>query len=239
MQRNQHRMPATPPFCDLLARRLAAAVYTLLAISATGAADYQTAVLTDGPKAYYRLNDDTGGSPINRNSGSLGAAGNATNDLPTGVVHPFPGAIVGDGNRSEFFDFSTRTEVPWNAALNPPNTQAFTIEAWFYPASDQINGGQSPINNRYAPSGANRQGWVFFQRAPNLDYSGHGGFEGVGWNCRMYRGSGSSSGLDVVSQVPYEVGKWSHVDVGYAPIDPVTNGRLTIYIHGVAARANI
>ena len=31
-------MPATPPFCDLLARRLAAAVYTLLAISTTGAA---------------------------------------------------------------------------------------------------------------------------------------------------------------------------------------------------------
>jgi hypothetical protein len=202
------------------------------------AADYAATVLSDQPKAYYRLNDDTSRSPINKNSGSLGTAGNATNDLPTGVLHPFPGAIAGDGNRSEFFDFSTRTEIPWNAALNPPNTQPFTIEAWFYPASDQINGGQCPINNRYAPSGANRQGWVFFQRAPNADYNGKPGFEGVGWNCRMYRGSGSSSGLDVISQVPYEIGKWTHVAVVYDPVDPVTNATLTIYINGVAANTN-
>src|SRR5207247_2700575 len=125
-------------------------------------------------------NDDTSRSPINKNSGSLGAAGNATNDLPTGVVHPFPGAIAGEGNRSEFFDFSTRTEIPWNAALNPPNTQPFTAEAWFYPASDQTATGQSPINNRYAPSGADRQGWVFFQRKPDATYVGG---EQVGCTC--------------------------------------------------------
>ncbi len=77
--------------------------------------------------------------------------------LPTGVVHPFPGAIVGDGNRAEFFDFTTRTEVPFNTAFNTPNTQPFTVEAWFYPASDQTGTGQAPINNRYT-SGSNRQG---------------------------------------------------------------------------------
>lgn len=211
----------------------------LLTVSVVHGADYSAAVLADGPLAYYRFNDDLSRNPINRNVGSLGAAGNATNDLPAGVVHPFPGAIVGDGNRSVFFDFSTRTEIPWNAALNPTNIQPFTVEAWFYPASDQINGGQCPINNRYAPSGADRQGWVFFQRAPNLDYSGKPGFEGVGWNCRMYRGSGGSSGLDVVSQVPYEVGQWTHVVVVYDPVDPATNATLTIYVNGVAANTNI
>ena len=112
--------------------------------------------------------DSTARTKININSGTLGAAGNATNDLlyykggqlPTGVVHPFPGAIVGDGDRSEFFDFTTRTEIPFNPAFNTPNTQPFTVEAWFYPASDQTGTGQAPINNRYT-SGSNRQGWRF------------------------------------------------------------------------------
>src|SRR5437867_4997337 len=169
-------MQANRSFRSLFTHLLIASVITRLTVSVAPAADYQAAVLSDGPPAYYRFNDDTSRSPINKNSGSLGAAGNATNDLPTGVVHPFRGAIAGDRNRSEFFDFSTRTEIPWNAVLNPPNNQPFTVEAWFYPASDQINGGQCPINNRYAPSGANRQGWVFFQRAPNLDYNGKPGF---------------------------------------------------------------
>lgn len=233
----QNRTKAAPNAHRFFQGLLVAATATL-AMSVVQGADYSSAVLADGPAAYYRFNDDTGRSNINKNSGSLGAAGNATNDLPAGVVHPFPGAIAGDGNRSQFFDFSTRTEIPWSAALNPSNTQPFTIEAWFYPASDQINGGQCPINNRYAPSGADRQGWVFFQRAPNLEYSGKPGFEGVGWNCRMYRGSGGSSGLDVVSQVPYEAGKWTHVVVVYDPVDPVTNASLTIYINGVAANTN-
>src|SRR5678815_2525728 len=119
----------------------------VLAISASGA-NYPSVILNDAPRAYYRLNDDTTRARINKNSGSLGAAGNATNDLAR--VHAFPGAIVGDPNRASFFDFNSRTEIPWNAALNPANTQPFTVEAWFYPASDQINAGQSPINNRYA-----------------------------------------------------------------------------------------
>jgi hypothetical protein len=116
-------------------------------------ADYQSAVLSDGPKAYYRLNDDTSRGLLHTNLGSLGTAGNAINDQmtfksgpgtigtsPTGVVHPFPGAIVGDGNRSEFYDFTTRSEIPWNAAFNTPANQPFTVEAWFYPASDQTAG---------------------------------------------------------------------------------------------------
>jgi len=226
-------MPAVPPVSGRLTNPLVAASLMLLAVSVK-CADYQATVLSDGPRAYYRFNDDTGRSAINRNSGSLGAAGNATNDLPTGVVHPFPGALAGDGNRSEFFDFSTRTEIPWNAALNPPNTQPFTVEAWFYPASDQTATGQCPINNRYAPSGANRQGWVFFQRKPDASYLGG---EQVGWNCRMYNENGGSGALDVTSLVPYQLGKWTHVSVVYDPVD-LTNATLTMYVDGVAANTN-
>src|SRR6267154_5561852 len=112
-------------------------------------ADYPTLIQSDHPKAYYRINDPNARTLINKNSGTLGAAGNATNDLmyfkggqlPTGVVHPFPGAIIGDSDRSEFFDSSTRTEIPFNPAFNTPNTQPFTVEAWFYPATDQTGTG--------------------------------------------------------------------------------------------------
>jgi len=216
------------------ARSSVAAALTLLAVSAASAADYSSAVLSDNPKAYYRLNDSTVRAAINKNIGSLGAAGDATNDL-AGVVHPFPGALVGDGNRAEFFDFSSRTEVPWNAAFNPPNTQPFTVEAWFYPASDQTANGQCPINNRYAPPGANRQGWVFFQRRPGAGYNGG---EQIGWNLRMYNENIGSGALDVTSLVPYELGKWTHVAVIYDPVN-LTNSTLTMYINGVAANTNI
>ena len=55
----------------------------------------------------------------------------------------------------------------------------------------------------------------------------------------MYRGIGTGSGLDVVSQVPYEVGKWTHVAVVYDPVDPVTNASLIIYINGIPANTNV
>ena len=128
--------------------------------------------------------------------------------------------------------------IPYNAALNPPNTEPFTVEAWFFPASDQINGGQCPINNRYAYSGVNRQGWVFFQRAQDLSYSGASGYEGVGWDFRMYNENGSSGGLEITSGVPYVVGQWAHVVVVYDPVS-VTNASLTMYINGVPAVTNV
>jgi hypothetical protein len=144
---------------------------------------YQSTVLSDGPKAYYRFNDDTGRSNINKNSGTIGAAGDFTN---TFNLRAFPGAIVAGENRAQFFHTGTSYGmIPYNAAFNPDNSKPFTIEAWFYPASDQINGGQCPINNRVSSGFPDRTGWVFFQRAPDLGYTGRPGYEGVGWNCRM------------------------------------------------------
>src|SRR5262245_45684237 len=104
-----------------------------LALSATPqflsplqASDYSTAVLADSPAAYYRLGDSTNRTVVNKNSGSAGAAGDATQNL--GRVHTMQGAIVGDPGRAAFFDFTSRTEIPWAAALNPANTQPFTVE---------------------------------------------------------------------------------------------------------------
>jgi hypothetical protein len=54
----------------------------------------------------------------------------------------------------------------------------------------------------------------------------------------MYRGVGGSTGLDVTSLVPFEVGKWQHVVAVYDPVQ-VSNATLTIYINGVAANTNV
>jgi len=192
------------------------------------ASDYSQSVLSDGPAAYYRLGDSTVRGTTNYNSGlATGVA--AIQNL--GRVHTMPGAIVGDTGRAAFFDFTSRTEIPWNAAVNPKNDKPFTIEAWFYPTSDQTATGQCPINNRFAYSGADRQGWVFFQRKPNADYAGS---EGVGWNFRMFRGAGSSSGLDILSGVPYVLGKWTHVVVVYDPKN-IVDATVTMYIDGKEA----
>jgi len=218
-----------------------ASLTTILALHSTARADYPALIQSDHPKAYYRLNDANARTLIHQNLGTLGAAGNGTNDpmyfkggeLPTGVVHPFPGAIVGDRDRSEFFDFTTRTEIPFNAAFNTPNTQPFTVEAWFYPASDQTGNGQAPINNRYT-SGPNRQGWTFFQRRPDASY--FPGDNGLGWNFRMYNGVGGNTPMDIQSLAPYQVGKWQHVVVVYDPV-AANNATLSIYIDGVLANS--
>jgi hypothetical protein len=122
---------------------------------------YPDAVNADRPLAYYRFNDSTQRSNINLNSGTLGAAGNATNLN----VHLIPGAIAGSRSAATYFDSTARTIVPWNASLNPNASNSFTIEAWFYPTSDKVAGsfsGPAPINNRYSYSGVDRQGWVYF-----------------------------------------------------------------------------
>jgi hypothetical protein len=212
------------------------AVACALLTSIAAHADYQSTVLQDNPKAYYRLNDSTNRTLINKNSGSLGAAGDATNNLPAGIVASFPGAIAGDPNRSVFFNGTTRTEIPFNAALNTPNTQPFTLEAWLYPASDQTATGMSPLANRWT-QGGNRQGWVFFQRKPDDSYSGS---EPVGWACRMYNDLDTAGHLEAISRVPYRIGEWQHVVVVYDPVGGnATNATLTMYINGVAADTSI
>src|SRR5437868_591186 len=59
------------------------------------ASDYQSAVLSDSPLAYYRLNDITP-PDVATNRGTLGATGNGTHG--PGVEHRVAGALVGNAN---------------------------------------------------------------------------------------------------------------------------------------------
>jgi hypothetical protein len=201
-------MKTNIPIHRLACLSLVAAIWPLATCSGL-AAGYADAVSKDGPLAYYRFNDSLVRTNVNVNSGSLGAAGNATNIN----LHAIPGAIAGSRNAAAYFDSTAWTTIPWNAALNPDAANSFTIEAWFYPTSDKVAGsfsGPAPIMNRYSYSGVDRQGWVYFQRNPDASYASDGQTD-VGWNFRTYVGSGSSTGISMTSQVPYRLGQWQHV----------------------------
>lgn len=209
----------------------------LLSLPAFGAG-YPDAVKQDKPLGYYRFNDSTDRPQINANSGSLGAAGNATN---INVRTIMGGAVVGGKNAAAYFDSTARTIIPWNAALNPDASKSFTIEAWFMPTSDKVAKrfvGPSPIMNRYSGSVANRQGWVYFQRNPD-DRAYDNGQTDIGWNFRMYKGSGGSVGVQVTSQKPYKLGVWQHVVTVWDTSNPDSR-ELIMYIDGEeAARASV
>lgn len=185
-------------------------------VARTQAADYPSTVLADQPLGYYRL-ALSARAGVNLNSGSLGAAGNATNFN----VYPVGGGIAGSVNAAAFFNAS-RTIIPFQAANNPAGNKDFTIEAWIQPTVEVTDGpGPSPLMNRYSYSGVNRQGWVFFQRSPT-----------TGWNFRTYTGSGSSTGINISGQASTpnagKAGTWNHVVVVYDGASTTA----TMYVNG-------
>jgi hypothetical protein len=241
----KHKLNSVPGSGPLLCEPISFKIQVLLVVFLLSTANgicanspiYPSVVKGDGALGYYRFNDSLTRTLINANSGSLGSSGNASNDLASvfnGVVYSMPGAVVGDSDRAAYFDFTTRTEIPFNAALNIPNTQPFTVESWIYPVSDQVGTGMGVWCNRYT-QGATRQGWVMYQRAPDTNHCTTCG-PGVGWEFRMYNNLDGSGHLDVTSGVPFQLGKWQYVAVVYEPIGgDVTNATVSIYIDGVLA----
>ena len=168
-----------------------AALLTPLAV----ADPYSSAVLSDSPLAYYALGNATP-TDVAVNSGSLGAALNGTH---INVQHGSLGALVATPNTAALYNGTARTVIPHTAALNPPASQSFTIEAWVKPSVDDLTpDGRAPIFNRH--SAGNRQGWVFFQRSDTS----------AGWNFRMYNENGSTQSINITggARTP---GFWTHL----------------------------
>jgi hypothetical protein len=195
---------------------------TTMMLSGAGtirAADsYATTVLGDHPLAYYRL-ADVPPPDIATNSGSLGTNGNG---LYFGAGHRALGVLAADPNAAASFDGSgVRVAVPYTPALNPPASKPFTVEAWVLPTIDGAGNAQAPLFNRHSPEGANRQGWVFFQRGSTASSAD-------GFNFRMYNENGSSQSIDITGG-SYNVGEWTHLAATW---DGTT---ATLYVNGVNA----
>ncbi len=199
-----------------LSARLAAGALTLLLPATLLGQAYSTAVLSDGPLAYYRFNDPARSTTV-LNYGSIGAAGNGTN-LNS---HPVGGALAGSTDAAAYYNGTgARTLVPFQADNNPPEGQSFTVEAWFMVTQEVTDSpGPCPLFNRI--SDGDRSGWVFFQRSPT-----------TGWNFRMYQGTSSTVGVDVTGQSSApdagKAGTWSHVVVTWDG----PSSTATMYVNG-------
>src|SRR5207302_5483385 len=133
------------------------------------------------------------GSDAAVNLGDLRASVNGTNRA--GVRHPATGALAGRADSGAFgYHWSngggTTTQLPFDAGNNPDASIPFTFEGWFRPTADRMAPGPSPVNNRYVnPSpgnnasgtGANRTGWVIYQRNPSFAATGSSGETAVGY----------------------------------------------------------
>jgi len=148
------------------------------------------------------------------NSGSLGAAGDATNTA--NVTLNLAGPLAAPGDFAVGYSGGARTTLGYHPALNPASNQPFTIEYWVKPfAITNDADGPSPLFNRV--SSGNRSGWVFFQRSPT-----------TGWNFRMYDGNGGALGFELTGGT-YAQDVWSHIVVVWNGISPV------MYVNGTVA----
>jgi len=204
---------------NLLLKRtaLAVSVAAVIGLSASTSvcADYASTVQSDGPVAYFRLNDNavtpTPAAAINL--GSLGATGNGAY---LGVYsRPVPGAIAGNDavaflNPSLGTGFTGAMNVPNNAALNPSG--GFTIEFWAKP-SNATAALLSPVNSMSFTTG--RAGYLFYQN-------------GATWQLRI--GVTTSTTASILNGGAVLANQWQHV-VGVYSGGP--SGTMTLYVDGV------
>ena len=137
--------------------------------------------------------DQVGLPSTSYHSTALGSLGDGTNSSAVAIEQP--GAIAAAGDYSNRYGNKERTIIPFQPHLNPASNAPFTIEFWANPTAS--DGDDSPVFNRI--SIGDRSGWAFFQRAPS-----------VGWNLRMYDGTGSNVGWDLTGGTA-TFNAWSHV----------------------------
>jgi len=194
-------------------------------INPARAVAYEDLIKSHQPNVYLRFSGIASELDVAVNLGTAGAAGDGISTA--GVIHPVAGAVVGEtdgayGFRPKAGGGGMTTIVPWTAALNPPAENSFSVESWFYVAQEVTDSpGPAPIMNRYSYSGVDRQGWVYFQRSPT-----------TGWNFRMYKGTGSSTGVDITGQSTLPnagtAGTWNHV----VTVWDGPGSKATMYVNG-------
>lgn len=115
---------------------------------------------------------------------------------------------------------ATSYDAMFTDSLKPLNPSgSFTIEAWVNPALEGQGNAQCPLHNRAATQNdgnGDRSGWDFFQRDSS-----------VGWNFRMFNGSGSGRVFDITGG-PYTIGAWSQLVAVYDAGTPSA----TLYLNG-------
>ncbi|WP_425396417.1 LamG-like jellyroll fold domain-containing protein [Aeoliella sp.] len=232
-----------------LTRALAplAAALLLVALPATSRAQYNTAVLSSSPVAYYQLNEqgdgltffaenstsETGIDAAIQNIDNFGDTG--PNNI--GQVGPRPGDIAGghviDGfandNRSVHFGIPVsgfgRLEVTDDAVTpNPLDvTGSLTLEAWVNRDAQTDTGGNEGIVSKYVGDGGNRSYNLFYDPVP-----GRVGFV-------MSDSGAFQAANQVLSETDIALGEWTHIAATY---DQSTT-TMSIYINGLLSAQQV
>ncbi len=150
-----------------------------------------------------------GAATTSYNSGSLGSAGDGVNT--DGVALNAASPLAAGGDTGARYGAGERTQVAYQAALNPSSSSPFSIEFWANPSGSDDD--DTAVNNRYATG--NRSGWSIFQRA-------------AGWNLKMYNGTGGDVGWDLTGGTS-TIGAWSHVVATWS------GSAALLYVNGVLA----
>ena len=223
----QHMKPSSIRYSLAL---VAAGVLALLA-GMTARADYQSAVLGDGPLTYYRFSETsviTLPYPMATNLGTVGPAGNGTDMARVGdlaMVRGVPGPLNDPSSKAIWFPGTgtdNRVHVDYNSIWN--TTGPFTVEIWAKPASADF---VSPISS-VDFSTPTRKGWVLYQSDTEQDF-------GNGWYFRVYNNNGNGGNATAAVNLTINLNTWYHV-VG------VFDGAntITLYTNGtLAATANL
>jgi hypothetical protein len=194
---------------------LAAAM--LLGVSATlpARADYPTTVLSQGPAAYWRLNETASTQPpitTAANLGSLGSGENGTYNGAQGFFRGAPGALL-SSDTAAFFDGSSQdVQAPFAAALNQ---STFSYEAWVAPdfVGGAVPGGLTCVAS-CGDFASPRAGWLIYQST-------------TGYTLRLYNQNGTAFTISLDSGTPLVAGVYHHL---CATFDGTT---ARIYLDGV------
>lgn len=162
--------------------------------------------------AYFGAGVDP--TPTAVNSGSGGASINGTYlNLPTRGV---AGALVDDADTATSFNGTNEAvEIPYSAALNPPQGDPWTAEIW---AKSNISGVLPPFSSGTPGNVPNRQGWVLYFFNSDLSF-------------RAYTNNGANATINGANglTIPGIIspGTWYHVAVTCDGTD------FRIYLNGV------
>jgi hypothetical protein len=157
----------------VLFRELFCGFFVLLCMntcSQTNAASiYETAVLADGPVAYYRLGETSGSTAVNSSTNGAALDGTYTNfgaaSTPSstiGDVGPRPGDATGSNQiyGMELDNIGARSAANSNAQIDVPDnalldiTGALTLEAWVRRNDTQVaNANNEGIVGKFVGSG--------------------------------------------------------------------------------------
>lgn len=157
----------------------------------------------------FRVNESTWAFPVTppllTNSGSTGAAGDATSN--TGTITT-SGALAGITDPAMAFINNQVASIPFNAAMNPAGS--FTVACWINPTN--VTAGarvliQSMINGQNPANSDDRTGWIFRQNDNELTFmvGGTGPADGS-----VFYTTTATTTTDVLTE-----GVWQYVAVSY------------------------